>query len=149
MYGTSLREHITTDFLKSALENGQLSESIAELVKDNPMPAAPSYIVSTNIADIIKGSDYVLKITVKGERNIVTDPVNRTTHICTVEAVYKGELSKKEIMIVFPLNAVKENGEYIVSLFELKGTGKEYFLMSSKNSVYSTEKLEEIIEMIE
>ncbi len=101
------------------------------------------YVKSSDIKDIVKNSQHIVKIKVNDM--YVEGNTNRDTYYCEIIEEYKGEIKafeqnenisdKKIIRIPFFKGTVSTGKEYIVMLNEINETSLIYVL-SSKNSLY-------------
>ncbi len=147
LYGTKLTEHLHSQGTISALNQGNFEGFILDKIRNNPLCDENSYIISTDVNHVIELSDYVLKVKID---NLYMESYtgDRITYTCTVEEVLKGTINKQSIKITFPINKVEIGNSYVVALSELEGTSCEFFVMSSKNSVYDCSYIESIRRII-
>ncbi|PWL99693.1 MAG: hypothetical protein DBY04_01175 [Clostridiales bacterium] len=143
LYGMKLTDHLSSLQAVSSLNNGEFKEFILGKIQTNPLRYESEYIDSLNINSVIERSEYVLKIKVD-DLYMGSYTGDRLTYNCTVEEILKGVLNKQNIKITFPTNTVEIGNFYIVALSELEGTSQNFFIISSKNSIYDCSNIESI-----
>lgn len=148
LYGETLSNHLKNHDTNLAVEQGNMKEFVLEKIQDNPLSNENDYIISTNVSDILAMSEYVLVVKID-ELFMESYTKDRITYCCSVEEVIKGLLNKQDIKITFPIDEVEIGSSYIVAVNELQGTGANYFVMSSKNSIYDLNQYESIINIVD
>lgn len=148
LYGRALSNQFKNHDTNLAVEQGNMKEFVLEKIQGNPLSNENDYIISTNVSDILAMSEYVLVVKID-ELFMESYTKDRITYCCSVEEVIKGLLNKQDIKITFPIDEVEIGNSYIVAVNELQGTGANYFVMSSKNSIYDLNQYESIINIVD
>lgn len=110
--------------------------NLKESIEDVANVTGIEYIRSSDITDIVKGTSIVLEVTpieyIGGSENNDTE-----RFICTVNKVLKGSLTGEIIKIIFGEGTVELEKSYYVLVEQLSDSS--YYILSSKNSVYSSD----------
>lgn len=147
LYGKKLGDQLKDQATISAINQGNMKEYILEQIINNPLSNENAYITSTDINDILAMSEYVFVVKIE-ELFMESYTKDRITYCCSVENILKGTLNKQDVKITFPINEVEIGNSYIVAVNELQGTEANYFVMSSKNSIYDLSHYETIKSMM-
>ena len=145
MYSSNLKDHIESQDILNAFNTGTFEEYAKKIIEPNPFVLGVDYIKSTAIEDVIKGSEYVFEVTVK-EKDPFETPPDRIWYICDVITAYKGVHKSNSINIIFPINTVEPGKSYIVAVQKISDSS--IFIISSKNSVFSTDLKDQIENLI-
>ena len=130
-----LKDSIKDQTVKNAFNNGTFIDYIVEQVKDNPLIIEHPYIESTDINDIINGSD-VLKVHINN-LSVTSYDGTRETFSCNLLEALKGkQYTSSQISIAFEAGDVKVGQDYIVAVEAAENAGDSFFVVSSKNSVF-------------
>ena len=148
LYGKKLSDQFKSHETNLAINQGNMKEFILEQIINNPLSYENTYITSTDMNVILAKSEYVFVVKIE-ELFIESYTKDRITYCCSVEEILKGSLNKQDVKITFPINKVESGNSYIVAVNELQGTDANYFVMSSKNSVYDLSHYESIKSIID
>lgn len=145
MYGSDLSNHLGSTEIEDKFDNGTFEQYAVNVSKGNPMVYGDDYIKSSDMSEVICGSEYILEIEVE---SVVSQSFSgdRETCICEVISVYKGSYAEKTSKIIFPADKIELGGIYIVAVNA--GDSQVYLTMSSKNSIYSLDQKDEIIAIL-
>jgi len=152
MYNEPLSKHSTKlDFNNSNLSREQIISFVSELTANNTL--SREHIRSGNIEDIISGSHYVLVVEINEALRLLNEQASRDwmetdIYYCTIIQTLKGDIEVGHKMsMVFFADTVKTGQQFIIAAERLSEGGNMY-TMSSKNSVYDMNQLEEIKRII-
>lgn len=148
VYGQSVSEH--TKAFNTDLNNDSASlEALLDFIKseirgNTTKPSGIEYIEQTQMSDVLELSTYVVKIKLE---SIKIDTTARSTYNCTIINDYKNNLCQKSICVVFNKGTVQTGETYIVAL-EALNDNMVYFVLSSKNSMWSVEEESLIVSVL-
>jgi len=149
MYNESLSIHSSElSFDNRNLRENQIISFIENRVVNNPPMRA--HIRSDNTDDILLGSQYILVIEINEPRRLMNAQTTRDwmetdIYFCTIVSVLKGNIDVGfDISVVFFANTVQTGEQHIVAVERLYD-GSTTFELSSKNSLFRTEQLDEIM----
>ena len=146
MYGSDLSNHLGSTEIADSFEKGTFEQYAVNVVKDNVMVHGKDYIESTDISEILHGSEYVLEVEIKNvDSEYISD--NRITCRCEIVSVIKGAFTEVATSVTFPAGPIEVGDTYIIAVNTSSGS-QRYLVMSSKNSVYSIDQKEEIIAIL-
>lgn len=107
-----------------------------------------TYIVDTDLVNVITKSDFVLQIKVADEV-YVGSAKDRNTYDCIITDAIRGNIKTGDFArIVFPGGSVKTGDEIIVALFEFENTSPRSFVLSSQFSLFSVNQKIDIVDIL-
>ena len=146
IYGTPLSGHYGSNEIANTVSNGTFEQYVLTAVENNPMAYGDDYIKSTDISDIIRGSEYILEVVVEYADESVSPDRDRALCDCRVVSLLKGEYNSEIALIIFPIETYEIGETYIVAVTSRGGSS--LLTMSSKNSIFSTNQREDIISIL-
>lgn len=150
--GTPLTEHSAVKSLSTEEELvAHITSCINSLDPDDikAYDGRP-YITDTDMKSIIEKSDHVLRVKVEKVSFSTSLAINTEIYECSVVSTLKGNSENySNIEIRFFTDSVEVGGEYIVALTQVGTTEEKFFHLSSKNSLFSVDDLDEIQECLE
>ena len=108
-----------------------------------------NFIESEKMADVIVGSSDVIRIKI-GEWDFGGNGLffQNDGYYCTVIETLKGAVKiDSEIVMIFFYNTVKPGQEYIVAVMEME-PDTNWYIFTSRNSLFRLDQKEEIMEYI-
>ena len=141
---TNFSETLST----AKLSKGFLISYMKELAK-NIKPPHRRVIKSDKTEDIIRGSSHVLVIEVTGDG--ISKPRNDLgswdNYTCILVDVLKGDgiKSGEKFWVSFSADTVKPDERYIIAVVQLEEGSNNWFIFTSRNSLFGMERLEEIM----
>ena len=147
IYGESLSKHSTLNTENITTFENSLCDSFNSRKNNNsPKFIGTDYIKTNDLKTIIKSSDYILKIRVLNEVHVGVAE-DRNTFECSVISSLKGDVGEKTtVCITFPKDSVTKDDECIVALYEITDVTPRSFVFSSKNSLFETSKISDIMQ---
>lgn len=124
------------EYLKTRINEYDLSKE----------PVDVKVITSEKIEDVVENSDYIVKVKIVKADGYVFDE-REERYSCEILTEYKGTLEDKSVRIHFFPGTVKVGKEYIVAINSITPNIDDLFYLSSKNSLFSVERENEIIEL--
>jgi len=151
MYNESLSMHSSElDFNSSDLKANQIVTFITERTKNNAL--AREHIRSDKLKDIINGSPYVWIVEINDPIRLSgkdSDWAETDVYNCTVIYTLKGDVEEKlDYWITFLADTVTTGEQHIVAVERVE-TGSNMFRITSKNSLFRMDQLDEIMKIIE
>jgi len=126
---------------------------VEELTRDNP--PSPDFIRSEDMSDIINGSPYVFIIEIGEPHLLSRDRVStdwRNTdiyHVTLVESLKSYTDLENEFLMTFFADTVRSGQQQIVAVEPIEEGATDWFLFTSRNSLFSLDDLDEIVAIIE
>ena len=154
MYNEPLTLHSTgMNFDSRSLTSEEIISYVYALTRNNT--PARDHIRSENLADIIKGSPYVLIVDITQPRRLAHEGMqtgSRSTDIyyTTVVEVLKGDKQVGDLVrVIFFADTVFPGERHIVSITPRNPDAPYFYGFTSRNSLHTTDQLDEIISIIE
>lgn len=122
-----------------------LVDYVENIIKENPTGTGSNgtdYIRSDKLEDIVEQTKTILRVKIT-DHWVIGNNKDREDCYCIVEETLKGEEITGEINVVVPYESVNTGEEYIFLLSKVHETSG-FYIMSSKNSVYSVEDVENV-----
>ena len=118
---------------------------VREQIKDNP--PSRELIKSEKLEDIINNSPYVLVVEVNELLNSPrTDWTALDIYYCTAVKVLNGDINLGfEFLVSFPADTVRPGEQHIIAVQQLEEGSNNWFIFTSRNSLFGMERLEEIM----
>ena len=138
------------DFSDQNLSKTQIVSYVQEKTKNNK--PSKDYIKSDRIEDIIYDSPNILFIEVNKD-GLLTSPrtvwASSDIYWCTVVQTLKGNIEPGfELVMVFFADTVKPGEQYIIAAEPLEEGNNDFLVLTSKNSLFEMERLDEIERII-
>ena len=152
MYNEPVTLHATElDFDNRSLDRDEIIAFIAEKTANNP--PGRDHIRSEDIVDIITGSPYVLVVEIGQPRRLLSegggDWAETDIYHTTVVEALKGDIGVGfKLDVVFFANTVQTGERHIVAAERLSA-GSTTFIFTSRNSLFSMDQLDEILEILD
>ena len=138
IYGQKLTAHSkNTDYTNEEALLKHIKEILSQRSKaDTRLYSGVKYINSSDMAEILQQSDFVLKVKISADKT-GRGVEDRSTFECTVLSTLKGDVKESStVSIVFPKNAAAIGETHIVALYELPNNTPRHFVFSSKSSLF-------------
>ena len=150
MYDESLSLHATDlNFDSCRLSRRKILSYVREKTANNP--PGREHIRSEYIEDIVNGSPYILIVEINEPRSLSTggsDWMETDIYYCTVIQSLKGDLEIGfEFRGIFFANTVFTGEQHIYATEQLED-GSILFILTSRNSLFRMDQLDEIMEII-
>ena len=150
MYTEPLSKHTTGLNLYGGMSRDEIIAYVRERTEGNP-PRIPDFIRSEDIEDIINGSSYVWVIEVSELGRLTSGTSDWTStdiyYVTVIESLKGGTEVGYEARTIFFADTVFLGEQHIVALDPPRGGGSNY-RFSSRNSLFSMDQLDEILEII-
>ncbi|MCL2628954.1 MAG: hypothetical protein FWD44_09725 [Oscillospiraceae bacterium] len=136
------------DFTSRSLTDEQIMTYVSKIVANNSL--AREHIRSEKIEDIIVDSPYIFIVEINDPRRLVSDQVTRDwmetdIYFCTILKTLKGDINVgTEHAVIFFADTVKKGEQHIIAVEQISTT----FELSSKNSLFRMDQLDEIMAII-
>ncbi len=146
MYSQPLSKHATGINISEKTTGAEILTYVKNITKD--FVPEYTYIYSDNMADIIRESNHVVKLKVESLRGETKNTFEHTErYTCTVIEELKGQLIEKdEYQVYFIAGNVKPGDICIVAVHQ--SASPEDLMYTSKNSLFSLDQEEQILELI-
>ena len=156
MYNESIIAHATElDFRRRTLSRDQIVSFAYEATRNNPLePYMGDFIRSRDIEDIISGSPEILMIEINELIDSIDNcAISSNIYVVTVIQTLKGEFEVGEnFELEFFMDTVRIGEQYLIAIrpgMIHPATGMWFNFLTSRNSVFSMEQLDEIISILE
>ena len=157
--------HLSTMYNEPlALHSGEVSfesrsltdDAVIAYISNKTANNAPSrgHIVSENILDIIDGSPYVLIVELNRPRRLAHEQVTRDwaetdIYHATLVRALKGSLEPGfQLDVVFFADTVQTGEQHLVAVERIE-RGSTTFRLSSRNSLFQMDQLDEIMQIVD
>ena len=150
MYSEPLSNHTTELNLHGGMSRDEIIAYVKERTEGNP-PRIRDFIRSEDIEDIINESPYVWIVEINEALRLTSGTsVWMSTdmyYVTIIEALKGGYDVHDELMIVFFAGTVFPGERHIVAV-EPIDDGRDWFDFTSRNSLFSMDQLDEIMEIV-